>query len=236
MPTRLTTFRALDLFCGAGGASMGLHRAGFEVTGVDVRPQKRYPFRFIQHDALEVNLDLGGHFDFIWASPPCQHYSTATSLSKTKDRHPDLITATRSRIRAGAPFWCIENVPGAPLRASLMLCGLMFGLKTLRHRLFETNFLVWQPDHPRHAGSVHAGDYVACYGNGGGLNARRPHAHWIGNNTPENNRVAAWRTAMGIDWMTRKEISQAVPPAYAEWIGGFAIMYLRSRESQASRI
>ncbi|HUW30252.1 MAG TPA: DNA cytosine methyltransferase [Planctomycetota bacterium] len=217
-------FRALDLFCGAGGASMGLHRAGFDVTGVDIVPQKRYPFTFIEADALEVPL---AGYDFVWASPPCQHYSTATSLSKTRNQHPDLVAATRSRIRQ-APFYCIENVVGAPLRGTLMLCGLMFGLKTLRHRIFETNFLIWQPVHPRHLGTVHAGDYVACYGNGGGLNARRPHAHWIGNNTPENNRVAAWRTAMGIDWMTRKEISQAVPPAYATWIGRFAVMNLQS--------
>lgn len=208
---------------------MGLDRAGFEVTGVDIVMQKRYPFNFIQGDAMLVRLD---GYDFVWASPPCQRYSSAGRLRGSGDRHPDLVGATRARLQ-GVPWWCIENVVGAPLRASLMLCGLMFGLRTLRHRLFETNFLIWQPEHPRHTGTVHGGDYVACYGNGGGLNASRCHGHYIGNNTRENNRVAAWRLAMGIDWMTRREISQAVPPSYAEWIGRFAMMYVGGRNSPA---
>lgn len=195
--------RAIDLFCGAGGASMGLHRAGFDVTGVDIRPQPRYPFRFIQGNALEA--DLAG-YDFVWASPPCQAYSMYSRNLGTSEKFPDLIEPVRSKLeKSGLPF-CIENVEGAPLRASIILCGTMFGLKLLRHRLFETNWALFGP-----GGCTHMGDEIPVYGNGT--------PQWHRERLGRNVGIAEQRKAMDIDWMTRKELSQAIPPAYSEFIG-----------------
>jgi len=207
--------RALDLFCGAGGMSVGLHRAGWELTGVDIRPQKRYPFEFVQADA--VTFDVAG-FDLVCASPPCQAYTSWQRFAKRSAFHPDLIPVTRSLV-SQAPLWCIENVAGSPLYPTVMLCGLSFGLKVLRHRFFETNFFVWSPPHHRHLGRVADGDYVIVAGNGGRGSSPNP----INHNTRENNRKAAWAAAMGIDWMSRKELAQAMPPAYGEWIGSAAM-------------
>jgi DNA (cytosine-5)-methyltransferase 1 len=116
---------------------MGLHRAGFDVTGVDIRPQPRYPFRFVRGDALAPPVRLGD-FDLIWASPPCQAYVRSGTIAKD-GRHPDLIESVRSMLCAGGVPWIIENVPGAPLRADLVLCGTMFGLGVRRHRWFEAS-------------------------------------------------------------------------------------------------
>ena len=129
--------RCLDLFCGAGGAGMGLHRAGFDVTGVDILPQPRYPFRFIMGDALAQ--DLTG-FDFVWASPPCQAHTAMQHIRKNAHAHPDLIPAVRAKLESWGGPWVIENVKGAPLRNAVMLCGAMFGLRIAKHRYFETSF------------------------------------------------------------------------------------------------
>lgn len=199
--------RALDLFCGAGGVSAGLVAAGFEVVGVDIEPQPSYPFEFRQGDAMKIDLS---EFDFIWASPPCQH-STAYARRPRHVRHvPNLIGPVRDRlIEAGAPY-VIENVVGARehLRDPIMLCGSMFGLDVQRHRLFESSFSVTQP---------------TCN-----------HSIWTPRFPPATNRtnlrktveVGVWRIpvdvqqrAMGIDWMNLKSLSQAIPPAYAEYIG-----------------
>lgn len=135
---------ALDLFCGAGGASMGLHRAGFHVTGVDIRPQPRYPFRLWQGDALLIRHKLRS-FDFIWASPPCQAFTAYKRRPNHVADRDDLIPMVRELlIESGKPF-VIENVPGAPLENPITLCGSMFGLDVRRHRLFEASFPILVP-------------------------------------------------------------------------------------------
>jgi len=204
--------RLLDLFCGAGGAAMGYHRAGFdEIVGVDIVPQPNYPFTFTQADALAFPLD---GFDLIHASPPCQAHSALTKGTNAGREYPDLIAATRRHLEAPGTEWVIENVAGAPIRKDLMLCGEMFGLGVLRHRFFEFSSLFdkpQQPHHPRHRGRIsgwnhgvyYDGPYFAVYGAGGG-----------------KGTVAEWQTAMGIDWTdNRKSIAEAIPPAYTEWIG-----------------
>jgi len=204
--------KALDLFCGAGGATKGLQRAGFHVTGVDINPQPRYCGDwFIQADAMRGDWDYND-FDFIWASPPCQRY---TRMQKIRNReHPDLIPRLRSQLRgilrvALIPF-VIENVPGAPLENPVMLCGAMFELRTYRHRLFECSFPVAVPGHPKHtirtekAGRPSNG-YLSVAG------------HFPG--------VQIIRDAWGVPWMNRDEVAQAIPPAYSEYI---ARQFLRS--------
>lgn len=149
--------RALDLFCGAGGASMGLHRAGFDVTGIDIARQRHYPFPFIQADALVPPVDLS-RFDLIWASPPCQAYTALRKMWNSKP-HADRIPETRALLIASGRPYVIENVPGAPLKATIRLCGTMFDLQTpcgaelRRHRYFETSFGCLEPE-CRHGFSV----------------------------------------------------------------------------------
>jgi DNA (cytosine-5)-methyltransferase 1 len=217
----MTRPRLLDLFCGAGGCSVGYHRAGFDVVGVDNRPQPRYPYEFHQADALTFPLD---GFDVVHASPPCQAYSIANNIHG-RDDHPDLIGPIRERLlKWGGPY-VIENVPGAPLRNPMTLCGLSFGLNVKRHRLFESN--VWMMIPP--CGS-HAGDWLLVFGHtvlergktvgkakGGGNVIRRRH---VGTDRG--------RAAMGIDWMTRDELSQAIPPAYTEYIGAQLLAHLQA--------
>ena len=173
--------KALDLYCGAGGASMGLHRAGFSVSGVNIEAQPRYPFAFTKGDALEADLSA---VDFVWASPPCQAYTRMSrGLLQSQGRaraHRHLIEATREKlIRWGGPY-IIENVPGAPLRNPVMLCGSAFGLRVQRHRLFESNVMLlghgcahgqWEKNLPslhrlqgksRVVGSTHGNVKVQC--------------------------------------------------------------------------
>jgi DNA (cytosine-5)-methyltransferase 1 len=222
---------ALDLFCCAGGASMGLHRAGFDVIGVDIRPQPRYPFRFVQADALRPPFDLR-QFDFIWASPPCQAHTALRKMWNAKP-HADLIPQTRELLRASGVPYAIENVPGSPLKSTLRLCGTMFDLRTpcgaelRRHRYFETSFIILAPT-CRHGKAT-----VSIYGE----HARdRRRTITITGNTPQQNvvrnrdrqtfSVDAARAAMGIDWMPMAALSQAIPPAYGEFIGRAALQHL----------
>lgn len=199
--------KALDLFCGGGGASWGLHLAGFEVWGIDIKPQPRYPFRnrFIQADALKPPVDLAA-FDLIWASPPCQAFTMAQNAAKNRHAHPNLIPETREMLDKSKRPYIIENVVGAPLRASAMLCGLAFGLQVKRHRLFETNFIFFAPD----CGD-HDQDYYVIFGHE--CRNRRK-----GDAAGRKNRIDVGRAAMGIDWMTRGELSEAIPPAYSHYI------------------
>lgn len=204
--------RALDLFCGAGGVTKGLQRAGFHVTGVDLVASPRYcGDEFIQADALTVPLE---GFDFIWASPPCQRYSMYSRNIGTAIDHPDLIDPVRRRIRETSAQTCIENVQGAPLRPDLMLCGSMFGLAVVRHRYFELSF--WGGITPSCA---HTGLAIPVFGHGT--------PQWHRKRFGRNISIDEKRAAMGIDWMNRDELSQAIPPAYAEFIGRAALNAIR---------
>ena len=194
--------RLLDLFCGAGGAAMGYHRAGFDVVGVDVKPQPRYPFEFRQADAMTFPLD---GFDAIHASPPCQAFSIATRMQGNPADHPDLLTPTRERLRQSRVPWVIENVQGAPLRTDFKLCGCMFGLGVRRERWFETSWWAYDLRQPCH----HPEPVIGVYGYSG----PRPGSGRI------SGRLATWSKAMGIDWMEVLELAQAIPPAYTEYIG-----------------
>lgn len=204
----MTRPRLLDLFCGAGGAAMGYHRAGFDVVGVDVAPQPRYPFRFIQADALDYATENAWHFDAIHASPPCQRFSAMSSCRPgLADNYSDYIAATRDLLDEAHMPYVIENVPGAPLRTDLTLCGFMFGLELYRHRIFEISGgdLFVAPVHPAHT-----------------MPASKA-GHWTpgtvmsvsGHIAP----IAKAREVMGIDWMSRDELAEAIPPAYTEHIG-----------------
>lgn len=208
--------KALDLFCCAGGASMGLWRAGFDVVGVDIRPQPRYPFPFIQADALFTSL---AGFDFVWASPPCQRYSDLAHRNGNAEDHPDLVAPVRDMLaRSSVSKWVIENVEGAPLRDPVILCGTMFpGLRVLRHRGFEANFAIPAPEHKRHP-KVHTFDKRKSHF--GKTDEMRDFVQVTGGG---NCTLAAAKDAMGIDWMTKEEINEAIPPAYAEHIGRAAL-------------
>ena len=199
--------RALDLFCGAGGVSKGLADAGFEVWGIDNRPQPRYihPGRFAQGDALNPPFDLC-EFDLIWASPPCQQYTPLRARQGWKE-YPDHVAATRKILTESGRPWVIENVPGAPLNYYITLCGGMFGLRTYRHRRFESSCLMLQPFHPPHVIKTSTKKRRKCFDAGLHISVTGDVGSYIG---PE---------CMGIDWMSGKELSQAIPPAYAEYIG-----------------
>jgi DNA (cytosine-5)-methyltransferase 1 len=201
--------KLLDLFCGAGGCSMGYSRAGFDVVGVDNRPQPRYPFEFHQADAMTYPLD---GFDVIHASPPCQDYSKA--MRHLAGGFPRLIEPIRDRLAAAGVPWIIENVAGAPLpvqtdlfgRHGVELCGTMFRLPIWWHRLFECSFPVSAP-----RGCDHS------------IQPMNPHrAVRPGGRTVE----AAWRQAKGVAWMSRQEAREAIPPAYTEFIGAQLAGYL----------
>jgi DNA (cytosine-5)-methyltransferase 1 len=202
----------LDLFCCAGGAGVGYARAGFNVIGVDIVPQPHYPFTFVQADALAVlrgqiaNLGIE-KFAVVHASPPCQLYSNAQRI---RDRdHPDLIGPTRALLAPlGVPY-VIENVMGArdEMVDPVMLCGAMFPeLRVYRHRLFESSIRLTVPSHPKH---VHKQTKM------GRTPVEGEFIHVVGN----FSGVAYARKAMGIDWMVRDELREAIPPAYTEFIG-----------------
>jgi DNA (cytosine-5)-methyltransferase 1 len=197
----MTKPRLLDLFCGAGGASMGYVQAGFDVVGVDIKKQPNYPFEFHRADAL--TFDFRG-FDAVAASPPCQRYTNAQKIRQRE--HPNLVAPIRRRLKANKRPYVIENVVGAPLINPIELCGAMFSLQVYRHRLFECSFPIAAPVHPIHVAPlrkmgrpVKPGEFMHVVGNFSG--------------------VAQARKAMCIDWMTRDELRESIPPAYTEYIG-----------------
>jgi len=210
----MTRPRLLDLFCGA----VGYHRGGYDVTGVDIQPQPDYPFDFHRADALEFAAAHWHEFDAVHASPPCQHDCTLTAGTNAGRVYPSHTTATQALLRSVPLPHVIENPAGrTPLRRDLVLCGEMFDLAVIRHRVFELSdrFRVgrgdFRLDHKHHRGRVagmrhgewFTGPYFAVYGEGGG-----------------KGTVAQWQAAMGIDWTeVRKSIAEAIPPAYTEHIG-----------------
>lgn len=217
--------KLLDLFCGAGGCAVGYHRAGFDVVGVDMKPQPRYPFPMVVANALQPPFDLS-MFDAIHASPPCQAYTAMKRLGKGAGRNaPDLVEPTRVLLEASGRPWVIENVPGSPLKAPTMLCGSMFGLNVRRHRLFETSFFILGISCCEHKPNA-----LAVYGD-------HPedafiHGHTAGPKSIKRApNIAAARLAMGIDWMDWKTITQAIPPAYTEYIGNQLIRILKEGQS-----
>lgn len=219
-------FKILDLFCGAGGAAMGYARAGFKVTGVDNKPQPHYPFRFIKMDAIKYVLKHGHLYDAIHASPPCQHASKSTSIQKSKGKiYIDLIPVTREALSKFKVPTIIENVPGAKIRPDIILKGYPFGLLVLRKRIFEiNNCFVLQPGFEPKKGSVKNGDYYCIFGNG---NWRKSSYDAFPKKREKTVRES-WSKAMGIDWyMNEKEISQAIPPAYTDFIGKQIMQFLK---------
>jgi DNA (cytosine-5)-methyltransferase 1 len=201
----------LDLFCGAGGAAMGYHRAGFDVIGVDSRVQRHYPFEFIRADVFEFLNRMGwAGVAAVHASPPCQRFSALNNGTwGNATGHPDLIEPTRRALEASGLPYVIENVPGAPLRDPQLLCGTMFGLRIdegwlRRHRLFETNFDWTPPPHPKHEGPT-----MGVYGHGRGGGPMRGRSA----NADQARRL------MEMPWASRDGVSQAIPPAYTEHIG-----------------
>jgi DNA (cytosine-5)-methyltransferase 1 len=210
--------RLLDLFCGAGGAAMGYHRAGFEVVGVDIKPQPNYPFRFEQEDALlwlrrYLYSSKRWRVDAIHASPPCQRWlGVPRALG---EEYPDLIAPTRELLKATGLPYVIENVPGAPLEDGFVLCGATFGLPIVRHRRFE----VWPqiglipstcPQGSYGRGTEHVGAYPFAHG------AWRP--AWR-----EHVLPVVW------PWMTLEESHDAIPPAYTELIGTHLLAYVQAK-------
>ena len=226
--------RLLDLFCGAGGAAMGYHRAGFDVVGVDIKPQPRYPFPFIQADALEYVAAHGHEYDAIHASPPCQAYSPLRCLPWLRDRdYPMLIGPTRSLLESTGRPWVIENSDRAPLQG-IRLCGRMFDLPLYRHRLFESSVFILMPPHVKHDVVIGHGRMVNDRRNGT-LNAGSNKGAW-GNQaivTVAGGQYlkADGERAMGIDWMTKYELSQSIPPAYTEFIGTYLLRAVQAAQA-----
>jgi DNA (cytosine-5)-methyltransferase 1 len=222
--------RLLDLFCGAGGAAMGYYRAGFDVVGVDIKPQPHYPFEFHQADALDcAPLAWGAElFDAIHASPPCQAYCDLQKQNKRE--YPDLIGPVRERLRETGIPYVIENVEGAPLILGVTLCGTMFpGLRVIRHRGFECyGFKASEPPHPRHPLVFTHDKRKAHHGK---LDQDASFVQVTGGG---NCTVANARAAMGIDWMTKDELNEAIPPAYTEHVGRWLLVAVALRERVAA--
>ena len=205
---------------------MGYHRAGFEVVGVDIDPQPRYPFEFIQADALTLDKDFLASFDAIHASPPCQSYSDLAKRNGNGHMWPRLVEPTRELLQSlGVPY-IIENVEGAPLLDPVVLCGTMFpGLRVLRHRLFESNIELTSPAHGKHPLVFTHDKRKAHYGK---LDQNTSFVQVTGGG---NSSIANAKDALGIDWMNKHELNESIPPVYTEYLGQ-ELMRAVKREAQ----
>ena len=204
MPRKL-----LDLFCGAGGASMGYARAGFEVTGMDIKHGKRYPFNYIRKDVMELRPEDLEEYDVIHASPPCQTFSATRHLRNAQGKttsKQDLLAQVRSLLVVSGKPYVIENVKGAPLIDAVQVCGSAFGLKVRRHRLFESNVPLKGTECHHKQQSKPVGIYGSMRDEipGGGHAAKT---------------MSEAKDAMGIEWMIWSELVEAIPPAYTHHIG-----------------
>ncbi len=219
--------RLLDLFCCAGGASAGYVAAGFDVVGIDLVEQPNYPYPMHVADALTLSPAFLGAFDAIHASPPCQAYSDLAYRTGNGHAWPRLIEPVREMLETTGKPYVIENVEGSPLRADAVLCGTMFsGLRVIRHRLFEANFPIPPLPHHRHP---------LCHT----LDKRKAHygqtdewVDFVSVNGGGNSSIAAARNAMGIPWMTKKEINEAIPPAYTQYVGSVLLEWLHGQETE----
>jgi DNA (cytosine-5)-methyltransferase 1 len=212
--------KLLDLFCGAGGASKGYALAGFEVTGIDLKHGKRYPFTYQRRDFNTVTVEELQEYDMIHASPPCQTFSITQHLRNAQGKSTDkldLLEPVRNLLIASGKPYVIENVKGAPLINPVQLCGSAFGLKVRRHRLFESNM----PLTGTTCNHKEQGRPVGIYGS-------------MRDEIPQGGRTAKTMEeahgAMGIDWMIWGELVEAIPPAYTEYLGKQLIRELSSGE------
>jgi DNA (cytosine-5)-methyltransferase 1 len=234
--------RVLDLFCCAGGAAVGYHRAGFDVIGVDIAPQSNYPYPFILGDALEVLRRLIdgegvtasdgqtyylGDFVAIHASPPCQAYTHARHIAnRGRDDHPRLIEPVREALKASGLPYVIENVVGAPLENPVTVCGVAMGLDVKRHRLFESN--VWLMVPPCACGDYRERQFVSTPR----IDGSRPLSRYVNPLASETTHEDFAR-ALGIDWIPKRgkrpapELHEAIPPAYTEHIGSYLMAAAR---------
>lgn len=215
--------KCLDLFCGVGGAAQGLNNSGFDkIIGIDKESQPEYPFEFHKYDIFNMPSNVLNYLinwaDLIWSSPPCQLFSfgSVKHINRGK-KYPDLIEPTRKLLLSSEKPFIIENVPRAPIRKDLILCGEMFKIRVIRHRHFEIEgFKVPQPKHIKHAGTVKDKYYVSCAGHGG-------HG---------SNRLEDWQNAMEIHWTrNKKSIAEAVPPKYSQYIGEWFLKNVKNTKT-----
>lgn len=220
--------RLLDLFCCAGGAGVGYQRAGFEVVGVDIDPQPRYPLMFMQADVLTLDRRFLASFDAIHASPPCQSYSDLAKRNGNADAWPRLIEPVRQMLRESSRPYVIENVEGAPLLDPIVLCGTMFSsLRVIRHRLFESNVELTVPAHQKHPLVFTHDKRKGHYGQ---LDQDTAYVQVTGGG---NCSIANARAALGIDWMTKNELNESIPPTYTRYVGAQILRHMAA-ESEPS--
>ncbi|MGB1728845.1 MAG: hypothetical protein ACPHF2_02550 [Crocinitomicaceae bacterium] len=225
-----TEFKLLDLFCCGGGAGVGYARSGFTVTGIDIKNQPEYPYEFIECDAVEYLQKHGHKFEAIHASPPCQAYSSHVTSSSSKfvptkgKDEPMLIGVLRDILNEIGKPYVIENVIGARqhMDANLMLCGTMFGLPISRHRLFESNFFIPQPEHPKCRG------VAKKFAADNGWEYRDMSVTGKGRHAGTSER---WKQIMGIDWDLRQsQLAEAIPSSYTKYIGDVLINQLIEKQ------